>query len=111
MTMAPTQHLFPNMSALNPIDMKMNGSCGGGGEKQLKTEYKPEQLASLLQAAASQPVPVMMTSAVSNSSPHLTSSLAQGNLFYQFLGHGLVVKADNSRSNLAVVYLVDYKQS
>jgi hypothetical protein len=60
MTMAPTQHLFPNMSALNPIDMKMNGSCGGsgGGEKQLKTEYKPEQLASLLQAAASQPVPV-----------------------------------------------------
>jgi hypothetical protein len=53
----------------------------------------------------------MMTSAVSNSSPHLTSSLAQGNLFYQFLGHGLVVKADNSRSNHAVVYWMDYKQS
>ena len=46
MTMTPTQHLFPNMSALNPIEMK---ATVNGGEKQLKTEYKPEQLASLLQ--------------------------------------------------------------
>ena len=78
MTMTPTQHLFPNMSALNPVDIKgaMNGS--NGGEKQLKTEYKPEQLASLLQAAASQPVPVMMTSSSSGSSPHITSTMAPG---------------------------------
>ena len=74
--MAQNQHLFPNMSALNPIEMKSSMNGIGTGEKQLKTEYKPEQLASLLQAAASQPVPVMMTSSVVGSSPHITSSMA-----------------------------------
>ena len=82
MTMTPTQHLFPNMSALNPIEMKttMTTTATNGAEKQLKTEYKPEQLASLLQAAASQPIPVMMTSAaaVTNSSPQMTQTLAAG---------------------------------
>ena len=77
MTMTPTQHLFPNMSALNPIEMKT--TTVNGGEKQLKTEYKPEQLASLLQAAASQPVPVMMTSSAGlTSSPQLAPTLAAG---------------------------------
>jgi hypothetical protein len=52
------------------MEMKSNG------DKQLKTEYKPEQLASLLQAAASQPLPVMMTSSISG--PQMTPSLAQG---------------------------------
>ena len=76
LSMAQNQHLFPNMSALNPIDMKGNMNGTGTGEKQLKTEYKPEQLASLLQAAASQPVPVMMTSSTAGSSPHITSTMA-----------------------------------
>jgi hypothetical protein len=68
-TLAPNPNLFPNMSALNPV----------GGDKQLKTEFKPEQLASLLQAAASQPLPVMMTSTSgSMSSPQMTATLAPG---------------------------------
>jgi hypothetical protein len=38
--------MFPNMSSATP----------SASDKPLKTEYKPEQLASLLQAAASQPL-------------------------------------------------------
>lgn len=66
--------LFPNMSSATPLSPAMvaaAAAAAANGEKQLKTEYKPEQLASLLQAAASQPQ-ASNTFTTSTSLPPLT---------------------------------------